>query len=58
MFDDSDATDMEDRIGSLYIVDYPDRAAADGWFADEPFNKNGVYEDCWAQAYENLWPKD
>lgn len=58
MFDDSDATDMEDRIGSLYIVDYPDRAAADDWFANEPFNKNGVYDDSWAQAYENLWPKD
>ncbi len=58
MFEDSDATDMEDRIGSLYIVDYPDRAAADDWFAKEPFNKNGVYGDRWTQAYENLWPKD
>ncbi len=58
MFEDSDATEMEDRIGSLYIVDYPNRAAADGWFAAEPFNKNGVYGDKWTQAYENLWPKD
>jgi uncharacterized protein YciI len=58
MFNDSDATDMEDRIGSLYIVDFPDRAKADAWFAAEPFNANGVYGDRWAQGYENLWPKD
>ena len=31
LFNDSDATDMEDRAGSLYIVDQPDRAAADAW---------------------------
>jgi uncharacterized protein YciI len=57
LYDDSAATDMEDRVGSLYIVDYPIRAAADAWFADEPFHKNGVYADRWTQAYENLWPK-
>lgn len=57
MFNDSDATDMEDRVGSLYIVDFASRAQADDWFADEPFNANGVYGDCWAHAYENLWPK-
>lgn len=57
LFNDSDATELEDRIGSLYIVDFPDRAAADAWFAREPFNANGVYGDQWAQAYENLWPK-
>jgi len=58
MFNDSDATELEDRVGSLYIVDFADRAAADAWFAAEPFNANGVYGDRWAQAYENLWPKD
>jgi uncharacterized protein len=58
MFEDSDATAMEDRVGSLYIVDFPDRAAADAWFAAEPFNANGVYGDKRTQAYENLWPKN
>ena len=58
LFEDSDATAMEDRVGSLYIVDFPYRAAADAWFAAEPFNANGVYGDKWAQAYENLWPKN
>jgi uncharacterized protein YciI len=58
MFADSDATDMEDRLGSLYIVDQPDRAAADAWFAAEPFNANGVYGDSWTEVYENLWPKE
>lgn len=58
LFDDSDATDMEDRVGSLYVVDQPDRAAADAWFAAEPFNANGVYGDSWSAANENLWPKE
>lgn len=58
LFDDSDATDMEDRVGSLYVVDQPGRAAADAWFADEPFNANGVYGDSWTAVYENLWPKE
>jgi len=57
LFNDSDATDMADRIGSLYIVDFAERAAADAWFAAEPFNANGVYGDSWPHAYENLWPK-
>jgi len=58
LFDDSDATDMEDRVGSLYIVDRPDRATADAWFAAEPFNASGVYGDSWSAVYENLWPKE
>lgn len=58
LYDDSAATDLEDRVGSLYIVDVADRAAADAWLAEEPFNRNGVYGDVWTQAYENLWPKD
>lgn len=57
MFNDSDATDLEDRIGSLYIVDFAERSEADDWFANEPFNANGVYGDSWGHAYENLWPK-
>jgi uncharacterized protein YciI len=57
LFDDSDATGLEDRVGSLYIVDVADRAAADAWFTAEPFNANGVYGSRWTHAYENLWPK-
>lgn len=57
MFEDSDALEMEDRIGSLYIVDMPSRAEADAWLAAEPFNASGVYGDQWSHAYENLWPK-
>ena len=52
------ALDLEDRIGSLYIVDFAERSAADAWFAKEPFNANGVYGDSWGHAYENLWPKN
>ena len=58
LFDDAVTDNLEDRVGSLYIVDVSDRAAADAWLADEPFNKNGVYGEVWTQAYENLWPQD
>lgn len=58
LFDDSVTADLEDRAGSLYIVDVSDRSAADAWLADEPFNQNGVYGDVWTQAYENLWPQN
>ncbi len=37
--DDSDA-----RIGSLLIINVPDRAAADAFAADEPLRKAGVFE--------------
>lgn len=41
MFDD-DGTDM---IGSLFIVEFPDRSAFDRFWAREPLNHGGVFKD-------------
>lgn len=36
--------DGETTIGSVCILDVPDRAAAEAFWANEPFNKAGVYD--------------
>lgn len=32
------------RIGSVFIVDVPDRAAAEAFSANDPFAQNGLFE--------------
>jgi uncharacterized protein YciI len=49
---------LEHRVGTLYVVDFPDRAAAGAWIAGEPYAKAGVYAGMSGRAYRNLWPKD
>ncbi len=44
-------------IGSLLVVDHPDRAAAEAWIADEPFAKAGVTQPPEIAAIEALWPR-
>ena len=44
-------------IGSLLVVDHPDRAAAEAWIADEPFTKAGVYQSTEMVAIKALWPR-
>jgi len=29
--------------GSLFVLDFPDRASMDAWFAEEPFVLEGIY---------------
>ena len=58
IYADSDKTEVGDRIGSLFIADFPDRARADEWRGNEPFTRYGAYGDCWGYAYENLWRLD
>lgn len=36
--------DGEKRIGSVFIVDVPDRAAAEAFSAADPFTRNGLFE--------------
>ena len=55
LYNDSDKTDFEHRIGSMFILDFPNRARADEWRAQEPYTRNDVYDQCWGYAYENLW---
>jgi uncharacterized protein YciI len=51
------ADDGQTMIGSLLAIDFPDRAAAERWQADEPFTRAGVYERVSVLPFANLWPQ-
>ena len=55
LFNDSDKINFEDRIGSLFVVDFSTRALADHWREQEPYTKNNVYNQTWGYAFNNLW---
>ncbi len=44
-------------VGSLLVIDFPDRAAAQAWQRDEPFTRAGVYGSAHLHAFENRWPQ-
>lgn len=48
--------DGETRIGSIFIVDFPDLAAAKAWIEAEPFTRHGVYESHAIHVYDQRWP--
>lgn len=45
------ADDGETAIGSLIIKDFPDRAAAVEFIANEPYNKAGLFEAVTIRAF-------
>jgi hypothetical protein len=49
--------DGETRIGSVFIVDFPDIGAAQGWIDAEPYTKQGIYARHAIHRYDHLWPK-
>ena len=49
--------DGQTMIGSLLAIDFPDRAAAERWQADEPFTRAGVYQTVSVLPFVNLWPQ-
>ncbi len=51
------AEDGASIVGSLLVVDQPDRAAAEAWLADEPFAKAGLYQSPEIAAIRALWPR-
>jgi len=55
LFNDSDKINFEDRIGSLFVVDFSTRTLADHWREREPYTKNNVYNQTWGYAFKNLW---
>lgn len=44
-------------VGSLLVIDFPDRAAAEAWLRDEPFTKGGVYDSVSIRGFVNRWPQ-
>ncbi|ARP80218.1 hypothetical protein CAL12_04810 [Bordetella genomosp. 8] len=51
------ADDGETMIGSLLVIDFPSRDAAEQWLRDEPFTRHGVYGSTSVHAFVNLWPQ-
>lgn len=49
--------DGQTMLGSLLVVDFPDREAAHAWLAQEPFTRAGLYASTSIHAFVNLWPQ-
>ena len=49
--------DGETAVGSLLVMDFPSKADAESWLADEPFTKAGVYEKPLIHVFHNAWPQ-
>lgn len=49
--------DGQTMLGSLLVIDFPDRDAAHAWIAQEPFTKAGLYGSTAVHAFVNLWPQ-
>jgi uncharacterized protein YciI len=47
--------DGQTTVGSLLVMDFPNRAAADAWLNNEPFMKAGLYEKPIINVFNNMW---
>ncbi len=45
------ADDGKTMVGSLMVMDFLDREAAEAWLASEPFNKGGLFASVAVYAY-------
>lgn len=48
------ADDGETMIGSLFVIEAPDRAAAEAFNRDDPFSLHGVWEKVTIHAFLDL----
>ena len=51
------ADDGQTMNGSLLVIDFDSREAADAWLRDEPFTRAGVYERQELHPMLSLWPQ-
>ncbi|HLN25069.1 MAG TPA: YciI family protein [Patescibacteria group bacterium] len=50
------ADDGTSMNGSLVIADFPDRAAAEAYFANDPYAKADLFESVTIRAYKKVLP--
>ena len=50
------ADDGETMIGSGYVLEFPDKAAVEAFFAADPFVKGGLYESMTIRPYKKILP--
>ena len=43
--------------GSLLVLEFPTREAAEAWLNQEPYTVAGVYDRIQISAFENRWPQ-
>ena len=50
------ADDNEAMIGSGFVVEFADRAAVDGFFAEDPYNKAGLFQSITIKNFKKSLP--
>jgi uncharacterized protein YciI len=50
--------DGEGMIGSLLILDFPDRVAAEAFAADDPYARAGLFESVVVRRWKKVLPAD
>lgn len=50
--------DGETMTGSLLIMDFPDKAAAEAYAAGDPYNKAGLFESVSIKRWKKVLPAD
>lgn len=50
------ADDGETMIGSGYVLDFPDRAAIDDFYREDPYVKAGLYQSIVIKPYKKALP--
>ena len=48
--------DRQGMIGSLLVLDFPDRAALDVFLADDPYAKAGLFESVTVTPFKKVFP--
>jgi uncharacterized protein len=51
------AEDEKTPIGSLLIVDLPNRAAVDRFLADDPYGKAGLFQSVTVRPFRKVFPE-
>ena len=51
------AEDGESMVGSLLVIDFPDRAAVDAFLAADPYAKAGLFQSAVARPWRQVLPK-
>jgi uncharacterized protein len=51
------AADGTTPVGSLLIIDFPDRAAVDRFAAADPYAKAGLFESVTVRAFRKVFPE-
>ena len=51
------ADDQASMVGSLLVIDFPDRAAAEAFAAADPYAKAGLFESVSITAWKRVYPR-